>query len=95
MAERQIGIAEALAASQITRQGAAPKYFSVTFYKDDGSISVIRKASRNVKGPVKSAGAKTNLRANDLMLVFDHDANTHKYITISLIRTYNGVRVFH
>jgi hypothetical protein len=40
-------------------------------------------------------GAHTNLRENNLMLVYDHQAKSHKYITIALITHYNGVRVFH
>jgi len=35
------------------------------------------------------------LRQQNLMLVYDHAAETHKHITIALITHYNGVRVFH
>lgn len=90
-----IGIAEVLADTHRTHDGTTARQFSLTYYKDDGSIGSIGKAARNVKSNVKVGGATTNLRQNDLMLVYDHEANSHKYITVSLIRTYNGTRVFH
>ncbi len=91
-----ISIAEVLADSQITTTPTgSTKYFSVKFAKDDGSISNIKKASRNVKLGKKTKGSHTNLKEQNLMLIYDHIAKHHKYITISLITYYNGVRVFH
>ena len=96
MQKATISIAEVLAESQITTtpQGE-PIYSSLKFAKDDGSVSTIEKASRNVKQGVAKKGAHTNLREQNLMLVYDHAGQTHKYITISLITHFNGVRVFH
>lgn len=96
MQKATISIAEVLADSQITTTPEGdPKYFSVKFAKDDGSVSIIGKASRNVKQGVAKKGSHTNLQQQNLMLVYDHDGQTHKYITISLITHFNGVRVFH
>lgn len=96
MTKATISIAEVLADSQVTTApGGNPRYFSLRFAKDDGSVSTIARASRNVKRGKATKGAKTNLQAANLMLLYDHDAGTHKYVTISLITHFNGVRVFH
>ena len=91
----QISVAEALAQSHITFENGQPKFFSISFWKNDGSIGFIKKASRNVKEGVKGKGAKTNMKAANLMLVYDHDAKRHKHITIALMREFNMVKVFH
>lgn len=91
-----ISIAEVLADSQTTTTPSGEQQtFSLKFAKDDGSVSTIAQASRNVKLGKATKGAHTNMRENNLMLVFDHKAQTHKHITIALITHYNGVRVFH
>ena len=91
-----ISIAEVLADSQIgTTPSGVHRYFSLKFAKDDGSVSIIATASRNVKLGKATKGSHTNLRQQNLMLVYDHAAETHKHITIALITHYNGVRVFH
>lgn len=91
-----ISIGEVLSESQITATPSGqPLYFSIKAAKDDGSVTTIAKASRNVKQGLAKKGAHTNLREQNLMLVYDHVADTHKYITISLIIQYNGIRVFH
>jgi hypothetical protein len=91
-----ISIAEALADSQIgTAPNGDPRTFAVKFAKDDGTVSTIAKASRNVKQGKATKGAHTNLQQQNLMLLYDHQAQTHKYISIALITHYNGVRVFH
>jgi hypothetical protein len=91
-----ISIGEALADSQIgTAQSGVPRYFKIKFAKDDGSVSSIEIASRNVKLGKATKGSHTNLRQQNLMLVYDHEAKTHKHITIALITHYQGVRVFH
>ena len=96
MRKATISIAEVLADSQVAATpNGEPNYFSITFIKDDGQRRHIQKASRNVKLGRRTRGAHTNLRAANLMLVYDHTAGTHKYITIALVTHYNGVRVFH
>lgn len=63
MKTASISIAEALAASQVTATPEGqPVYFSIKFAKDDGSVSTIVKASRNVKQGKRTRGAHTNLR---------------------------------
>ena len=90
-----ISIAEVLAASQVTHEGSSPAYFEIKFAKDDGGVSIIKKASRGVKKLTKGKGAKTDMRAANLMLVYDHEAETHKHVTIALILQFNGTKVFH
>jgi hypothetical protein len=91
-----ISIGEVLADSQIgTTPNGEARSFSLKFAKDDGSVSSLAKASRNVKLGKATKGSHTNLRQQNLMLVYDHESKTHKHITIALITHYNGVRVFH
>lgn len=91
-----ISIAEVLADSQITTTPSGEqRTFSLKFAKDDGSVSTIAQASRNVKLGKATKGANTNLRENNLMLVYDHSAQTHKHVTIALLEYYNGIRIFH
>jgi hypothetical protein len=90
-----ISIAEVLADSHKTYTDGKSSTFAISYYKDDGSIGSVARAQRNVKQGSSGQGTATNLRKNDLLLIYDHDANKHKYITIALIRTFNNTRVFH
>lgn len=92
--EGKYSTAEVLADSQISvGADGQPRYFSLEFMKEDGSIRTIAKASRNVKKGKNPGQPTTNRKANDLMLVYDHDAGSHKHVIISFILRYNGKKV--
>lgn len=94
MSEPKISTAEVLADSQVSvGADGQPRYFAMVFMKDDGGLSIIRKGSRNVKKGKAPGKPTIDRKANDLMLVYDHDAETHKHVIISFILRYNGQKV--
>jgi hypothetical protein len=97
-----IGIATVLAKIDMS---AYEGPFSISFYKEDGSIRTIRRAQKGHKmqGAASSGSTGSNfkyrIKENGLIIIADLDAITEKdkwkSIRIERIREFNGDKVIH
>lgn len=90
------GVNQMLAQMATTVKDGNPVYFSIEFWKEDGSLGKIKKASKNAKSGKRTQGKiNYNLKSKGLLMIFNHDIGEFRSIKITSIETFNGIQVFH
>jgi len=95
-----ISVADVLIEINKKYEGTTPHYFSIEYWKGDGSLKKISKARRFTKTSSPSDASeksrfKYNLNTNEAILLYDEVNENHRTCLIYRIHKYNNLKVVH
>lgn len=99
--QNKISIGEVLAEIKLPTSGTNANIFQISYWKDDGTLKTIDKATRHVKNSAiggtgtEKSNFKYNLNEKEAILLYDTEKKQYRSCLIYRIHTFNNLKVHH